>query len=624
MLAGAETGFRNEYPKLFAELSASTCSCSGTDYFPVGQNHRLAIVFPGMAGALMASENLKTDKLGALARRLVQPRHVYMLWVVVVGWVGLNYALKRVFQVDEFQMAQNAVLMAKGGEWLDYAPIRPFYLVLLSHVLEPAWDTLATLSILRAIFFALLLVNLSLIVQVQPFFKGKWQKILVLFGATMLLPLWEHGIEIRGDNPELFFELCGMGCGFAALASSGRKRLLYFALLGLSAAGMHYSTAKGFALWPPHVAMALGGCFLSERERTWQKTALWLCFLITGMLAGILGVFLVQHFSGTLRSGMVSAGLKKNFIKHSLATHRFLPWPLLKTNVLKSPAVSVMCVLGLAGLLKRLADRGWRDSLPGLVCLGYLLWSLVFIRLNPTPYPYNMLHIAPFAFIFALGGVQWCLKYNRTLLLALVAILFMSFVREAQISPFFLASNFQQTSYIDAAEYLTPENESVLDGVGMVTNRPPPAKSWHLHSMYMGAYRAGLRDNFAEIMREKKPPVVITSYRWSWLGKEEHEVLASMYVEPHPDFHVLGADIHPWTTEITIPRSGFYAVRTSVPPMAVLTIDETDYRDRDIVRLDAGIREVRATHKASLLWVPEGSEHFPPLIVDERAQLFLK
>jgi len=203
-----------------------------------------------------------------LRQWLAKPWLYYVLLAVlvaVVGRVGLTYALERTFQVDEFQMAQNAVLLSRGRDWLGYAPIRPFYLVLASRLLNAEWSTVANLSVLRALFFMLLMVNMLLIASVQPFFRGRWGRLGTMATACLLFPMWEHGIEIRSDNVTLFCQLCGLGCVFAAFRSSGGHRIAWLALLGVAAAGVHYSTAKGFVFWPALVGMGLLGCWLSER-----------------------------------------------------------------------------------------------------------------------------------------------------------------------------------------------------------------------------------------------------------------------------------------------------------------------------------------------------------------------
>ncbi len=565
-----------------------------------------------------------TDRL---RQWLAKPLFYYVLLAVlvaVVGRVGLRYALERTFQVDEFQMAQNAVLLSRGGEWLDYAPIRPFYLVLASRLLNAEWSTVANLSVLRTLFFMLLMVNMLLIASVQPFFRGRWGRLGTMAAACLLFPMWEHGIEIRSDNVTLFCQLCGLGCVFAALRAKGHRRLGWLLMLGLASAGVHYSTAKGVALWPVQVAIGLAACWLSEGGRPWREAFGWAVGVLCGLLLGALLVWLLNYISGTLRPTTLGGGFKPDFVRLSLQTSRFSASPLLKMEVLKNPAVIIGCGLAVVEFFAKL-KQGWRPGmLPAIVCAGYFFWSLFFIFINPTPYPYNMLHVAPFAFIFVLSVVPCLARQNPAILGLLAVVQVLAFVRETHASPFFRHGNFQQTSYIDAAEYLTPIGEPVLDGVGMVTSRPPAARYWWLHSMYMGAYHEGRRDNFAEIMREKWPPVVITNYRWRWLKGEELEILRANYLETSPDFHVLGAKLHEGQPFLDLVRAGRYIVRLDNWQTDRLLIDGQASEDGQFVRLAAGRHAVETRGGGEILWVNEGTEHFPPLIVPPMAKLFVK
>lgn len=558
--------------------------------------------------------------------RHIKPSYVYILWATIVGWYGLNYALDRNYQVDEFQNAQNIVLLAKGGKWISYAPLRTLPNLLLCRVANGAWSTIANLSVMRLLYFLLLLANLTLIARVQPFVRGQWGRIGVLVGATLLFPIWEHGIEIRPDNALLLLQLLGFGFVLAALESSGWRRVAMLFLLGLSAAGMHYSTAKAIAYWPPHVCLGVVVCIVHPRLARPRSIVAWLAASATGFGLGAFLFWLLNVICGTESVTTVAAGLNSGFVTASLRMQtRFSPLPLLGEEVLKNPALVLAGVLASSVAIREFSLRSWRDYLPRLVACAYFAWSVCVLLINPTPFPYNMLHVAPFAFIFAILALSHLARNNRALLGVLAAVHALTFIRNAMTSEFFLHSNFHQCSYIDAAEYITPEDEPVLDAVGMVTSRPPASKQWWIHWFNWGNYFAGRYRNYADIMREDKPPVVITNFRWRWMRGDEHKVLESMYVEPHHRFHVLGANLNPCLNEFELARTGHYVIRAYGTKEALI-IDGEPVHDKDMLHLSAGHHAYSTPVEAMLLWVLEGSEHFPPLIVPDASppRLFVK
>jgi hypothetical protein len=134
-------------------------------------------------------------------------------------------------------------------------------------------------------------------------------------------------------------------------------------------------------------------------------------------------------------------------------------------------------------------------------------------------------------------------------------------------------TNEVQLAYIRAAEAMTdPQEDSVLDGVGMVVTRKPPDRDWLVHSSYLGAYRRGERTSFPELLENGTSPVVMTNYRWGWLGEEVLSALRARYLPLANGFWVLGGRFEGREGSFEVLREGRYFVAsgTAENPLGVV------------------------------------------------------
>ena len=201
---------------------------------------------------------------------------------------------------------------------------------------------------------------------------------------------------------------------------------------------------------------------------------------------------------------------------------------------------------------------------PSLVTACYLVWALVILNVNPSPYPYNVLHVAPYVVLAALDAAHWLLqawpRAARPILAVCATGTVAAFLLLAPADAYLRGESTLQLSYMNAAEALTDPQDAVIDAVGLVPSRRPVGRDWMLHSGFMKAYSEREREQFADLILEAKPPVAITNYRWGWLGPRDVETLARYYLALAPDFLVLGFHSRTPSGQFELLRSGRYLI----------------------------------------------------------------
>jgi hypothetical protein len=193
-------------------------------------------------------------------------------------------------------------------------------------------------------------------------------------------------------------------------------------------------------------------------------------------------------------------------------------------------------------------DRGirtlnWEGNVPEL-CL--LVGALVALFINPTPYPYNLVHIIPYAFILAFryGASVWNDIWCRLDLRPIVGatLLFAHFV------PFGIATirhrdfqNFRQQNLMKLAENLTdPSKDPVYDGVGMIPTRLTIHYLWFLHGLSIQSQLNDPGRRARDMLAAKPAAVFIPNYRTDWLPGPDHKFIREHYVSLADDLWVLG------------------------------------------------------------------------------------
>src|SRR5207249_1255347 len=98
----------------------------------------------------------------------------------------------------------------------------------------------------------------------------------------------------------------------------------------------------------------------------------------------------------------------------------FRPWWILGRSLGEAPLLSAIAVAALLIVIGQLLRQrreamNWEGNFPELLLLVGALGALL---VNPTPYPYNILHFVPYAFLLAFryGAGVWNQLWDRKIL----------------------------------------------------------------------------------------------------------------------------------------------------------------------------------------------------------------
>jgi hypothetical protein len=486
--------------------------------------------------------------------------------------VGWDYALERRLQVDECQTAFNAHLLSRSepGELTNF--VAPFT-VALSWLSAGHERSSEIYAIYRSAFFLLFAVGLVAIAASQTALRGPGRRWLALLLATTMYPLWHHGIEVRHD---VLAALCVVGMYGALQAVRGRgPRVRPLLVAGALAALAQSGTLKAFAYWVPIGGLIILAAYDPERARPVRQRLVAAAWLAAGFLPATLALLGIMAARGQHR---VFLAQLHGFLFSRLGDTYDLPVAALIDDLLGHAPLHVgLAVVFLGWLGYRLARRQLRWSSPQVLLGACLLWVTIVLFLNPTPFPYNLLYVAPFLIFAGCEIVALIVDAPNERRIPVGAALGFTaalvFYNGYSAHRTLIWRMDQQTAFMDLAERMTGPADSVLDGVGLVLTRPPPGRDWMLHSLSMRAYRAGEMATFSGYIEGVAPPLAFTNYRWGWLPPGEQRLLRERYLEIYPGFHVLGIEIDPAVQTFTLGRSGRYVARSAQsPPAAEATI----------------------------------------------------
>jgi hypothetical protein len=539
---------------------------------------------------------------------------LWCLWVVFVLFFGLPSAYNRQFHVDEFQIAYNISLLASAVD-KEYLSSFGFYMLPFINMLKDETSTINGLLWLRLSFFTVFLCSLTALAYLQPFYKGAIQRVVVLAGISMSFLLWKHGFEIR---PDTFLVLCEvLFIGVAYLAIEGRiSTKLAVSLVGLLTPITILISLKSIAYVFPFSLLCL--VFSLWANKNFSITSLLgsailyaASFFISGSIMA-----LIYHVSGFLE---YQVEFLFDFFHFLSGSYRFSPFHNFEDVFLGNPILLIFSIIGLVELIKNFRCLRKEKLLLHLCTWAFFLWAVVVQFINPTPFPYNEVHLIPFFFLTALSGAKMFFAFDSNYQKRLVPICVLlglgaTFVHQYNRDQFFQTGNEHQFHYISTAESLSDYREGkILDGVGMVLSRPPVSKNWMLHSLLMNDYKAGSRETFANIIEEKVPEVVISNYRWGWLGESEFNFLSQRYKKIAPQMYVLGGDLGVTEDRFLTYRAGRYIVQYGDSEIPV-KIDGSDVEDSEIVFLEAGSHTVNTNNVLiSYLWIGPRANKLPAI-----------
>jgi hypothetical protein len=360
--------------------------------------------------------------------------------------------------------------------------------------------------------------------------------LIALVGAATLAPLWDYGFEIRPDN----LLLCGVLLMWCVVRVRP-KGLQPFVIAGALAVGLQFVAFKAVAFTLPISAAILAFPPPGQRAPRWKLALAWAVgalgmFALIRMTYGAAGLWDVYMADVRRVLGDVSGGDRSGLGE---ALRRLLSQTLLLLAFLTAALVAIAVDLRHRGK----AALTWDGTLPeALLFLG----ALAVLLLNPAPKPYNLLHLAPYAFLlsfrYASGLLEaiWGRLALRPVLVALVVF--------AHFVPFGVATrrhlrwtNYNQEARMRLAEELTdPARDPVYDGIGLVPTRSSIHFCWLLPDVNRPslAEERGLR--VRDMLAARPAAVVIPNYRTDRLPEEDHAFIRERYVSLSDDFQVLG------------------------------------------------------------------------------------
>jgi hypothetical protein len=468
-------------------------------------------------------------------------RYVNRILVVIILsilagllWLSLHLAAMRILQVDECMEIHGARVLATAPDKSVVGHVTLFQ-VALSLVTGWTSRSIDLFASGRFVMVEIFWLNLLLIAMATGKRLFSLQGLVALFGAATLAPLWDYGLEIRHDNLML--------TGLLLIWCLVRLRpptIHTYSMIGFLTIVLEFVAFKAFVYSVPLSVAVLafppdgGAASRSRLACAWGGGALigFLGILALFKLGGYWQAY-VAHFSYTASVSASGLHLRKALI--IILDHLLRQAPLLL-------ALIAAGVFSFARGLKRQGQKvlNWSGSLP-----EFGLFLLVFsaLLINPTPFPYNTLHLVPYAYLFAFRYADelwktWRVQSGFWPLAASVVVF-------AHVMPFVLATerhldrpNSRQERLMHRAEELTDATrDPVYDAVAMVPTRSMIPYGF-LHTLSFPSYKAG--PQVRDLLSTNPAAVFIPNFRTDWLPEEDHAFIRDHYVALADDFWVLG------------------------------------------------------------------------------------
>ncbi len=580
----------------------------------------------------------------AVSPRLAAVSIVLLLaGIGALGWCSFSLAGSRMYQVDECLN----VFVARTIATHQSTPGMDLFQLLLSWLLPVGARAAELFASARLVTWLIFWLNLILIALAtgERIFSRRW--LFALAGAATLAPLWDYGFEIRHD----LLLLAGVLLIWGVIRFQP-PRLGTFFFVGACAVVLVFVSVKSILFTFPICL----GVFLfpppGQRPARWKLA-------VAGGIGAALAFLAVQLVFKT-------AGLGKDHLLANVKgvaavpsdSYRFWPFELTLPRLLtQTPLVVALVIAAIitcaaAVLREKRAALNWDGIVPEvlLLCLAFTA-----LCINPNPYPYNLLHVAPYAFLLAYryGAILWK-QFPQRSAFAPVAL---SIVIFTHVIPFiavnrrhWLVPNYDQERLMTLSEDLTdPDKDSIFDGVGMV----PTRKICDMRTLIHGQAFMNLVKKTADGMKmrgflaENPPSVVILNYRTEWMSDEDQAFLRERYVPIADDFMVLGSQLPAGGGTFEVFHAGRYLITSAegsniigtyeeperikdamappaeAPPLSG-TIDGKPFAGKP-VELSVGTHHIECSpdHKAAVEWVGPHADSLPRMIGMNRHRLFL-
>jgi len=480
---------------------------------------------------------------------------ILLVSVAALFWFSFRLAGIRIYQVDECQNVFTARILATGQSGNSFTGITLFLLPLvwLGRNITTSVELFVAARFFSFELFWLNIVLLALATGEKLFSR---RGLVALIGAATLAPLWDYGFEIRHDN----LLLSGLLLMWCVVRVRPEGLQSYF-IAGALAVGLEFVAFKAFVYVVPIALAVLIFPPPGYRATRWKLALAW--------IAGAVGAFLLVRIAyGMAGLWDVYLGGVRTLLQNASGGIRFAPWDTLSRLLTQDPLLLVFVTSGLIAMACDLRRRGraaliWDGNLPEALLFAVALAALL---INPAPYPYDLLHLVPYAFLFAFRYASALVNSisDRPALVPVIGAV----VIFTHLLPFGIAtrrhlkmSNYHQEGLMCLAESLTdPVKDPVYDGVGMVPTRRSIHYQWFLHSLNIRNFVAGPGLRVRDMLAARPAAVIIPNYRTDWLPEEDHDFIRGHYVPLADDFWVLGKVLSPGGGTFAIGHAGRYRI----------------------------------------------------------------
>jgi len=509
---------------------------------------------------------------------------------------------------------------------------------------QNATQSAALFASARLLFLAIFWINLVLLAAIASGNLFSTRGLIALTAGATLAPLWDYGFEIRHDNLVLTSLL------FIWWAVRVKPMgLLSYALAGAATLGALLLAVKCLVYVLPLAVAILAFPPPAHGKPRWQLA-------LAGISGAILVAALIRVSSGSWDAWEAYIAVLRGVASHSAAAgvggvSRFWPWETLARLPGQTPLLLALTIAGCYAVVsvlvrRRKAALTWEGSLPEVLLLAGALAALM---VNPTPFPYNLLHVVPYAFLLAFkyGETIWKELRYRTKLWPFIA----GVLAFLHLVPFAVASkrhldrpNSRQQELMRLAEKMSdPVKDPVYDAIGMVPTRRSIHFQWYLHSLNIRALVDTPGSRVRDMLAARPAAVFIPSYRTTWLPPEDHVFIEQRYVPLADDFWVLGTVLpsgggmfeifHPGRYRIAKLKPAADSDTNSTPAVKTVpleldglvtgTLDGTTMSNQS-VELSAGTHRIETARDSQLavVWVGPRLEEVPHLGPGSHRTLF--
>lgn len=473
-------------------------------------------------------------------------------------WLSLQISAMRIFQVDECTEVYVAKVLTLGRERIAGLEDIGLFQVFLSWVVAGGHRAMELFVSARFVMLEVFWLNIVLMAVATGEKLFSLRGLAALVGAATLAPMWDYGMEVRHDNPFLTGMLL-IWCVLRVRPSGAQSYFVAGALVVL----MQFIAFKAFVYTVP---ISVATLLFPPPGYKMPRWKLWV-----GWLAGaLMALLVVRIWYGAL--GLWAAYRSGFGLLSAASTGRihFEAWIALKRLPGQTPLLLAMTVAAAVGVGTELWRRRqkaitWEGNLPEAMLFFVAFAALV---INPTPFPYNLLHLAPYAYIF---GFRYCASmWNEISAKRLVAPALGAVVVFTHFVPFGMATyrhlewtNSRQEGLMRLAEDLTdPAKDPVYDATGMVPTRPIVHPRSFIHSFTIRTLNEGPGLRFHDMLAANPAAVLMPNYRTDALLPEDHAYIREHYVAMADDFWVLGNVLPTGGGTFEIIHPGRYRIST--------------------------------------------------------------